>query len=99
MNKRSNIKLKILISLIFSFILACPIAHAETKVSLILEKVVENHKEFTAGMTVPYQREILTKSMAMLEEDIGFDRASGVFFFKGPNFLKVQQDTPRREFV
>jgi outer membrane lipoprotein-sorting protein len=35
----------------------------------------------------------------MLEEDVGFDKASGIFFFKGPNFLKVQQDTPSREYV
>lgn len=83
----------------FSLILACPFVHAETKVSRILEKVVESHKPFTAGMYVPYQREILTRSMAMLEEDIGFDKASGVFFFKAPHFLKVQQDTPQTEYV
>ncbi|MGD9162052.1 MAG: outer membrane lipoprotein carrier protein LolA [Desulfobacteraceae bacterium] len=95
----SNIKLRFLVSLLFFFFLASPAVHAGTKVTRILEKVVENHKQFTAGMSVPYQREILTKSMAMLEDDMGFDKASGVFFFKGPDFLKVQQDTPGREFV
>jgi len=99
MNQRYNIIKRLLISLLFYFMLACPVVHSETKVSQILEKVVENHKQFISGMTVPYQREIITKSMAMLEEDVGLDKASGVFFFKGPNFLKVQQDAPRRELV
>ena len=94
-----NIRIKFLVSLMFSFMLASPLVHAETMVSRILEKVVESHKQFASGMSVPYQREILTKSMAMLEEDIGFDKASGTFFFKGPHFLKVQQDTPAKEFV
>lgn len=94
-----NIKLRFFISLLFFFMLACPVVHAGKKVNQILEKVVENHRQFTAGMSVPYQREILTKSMAILEDDMGGDKASGVFFFKGPNFLKVQQDTPGREYV
>ena len=99
MNNRFNIKLKILVTLQFFVLLTCQSVHAETQVSQILEKVVENHKRFITGMTVPYQREILTKSMAILEDDVGFDKASGVFFFKGPDFLKVQQDIPRKEFV
>lgn len=99
MDQHNNIKLRFVVSLLFSFILVCPVVHAESKVNQILEKVVDNHKPFTEGMSVTYQREILTQSMAMLEDDIGFDKASGVFFFKGPHFLKVQQDTPSREFV
>lgn len=99
MNKRNNIKSRIFVSLLFFFILTAPLVHGETKVSQILEKMVENHKKYTAGMSVPYQREILTKSMAMLDEDMGFDKASGIFFFKGPDFLKVQQDTPGEEYV
>ena len=99
MNKRSDIKIKLLVSLIFSLMLIFSPVYAETKVSQILEKVVENHKKFTAGMSVPYEREILSKSMAMLEEDMGFDKAAGVFFFKEPGFLKVQQDTPKEEYV
>ncbi len=94
-NKKSGV----VISLIIVFILACLPVHAETKVSNILEKVVDAHKKFAAGMTVSYQREILSKSMAMLEEGIGSDMASGAFFFKGPDFLKVQQDVPRIEYV
>ena len=91
--------MKLLVSLLFSFMLACPVVHAETKVSQILEKVLETYKQFSTGMSVPYQREILTKSMAMLHDNMGSDRASGIFYFKGPHFLKVQQDSPREEYV
>ena len=99
MNQCYSTKLRFFISLLFFMLLACPFVNAESKVSQILKDVVENHKQFTEGMSVPYQREILTKSMAILEEDIGLDKASGIFFFKEPNFLKVQQDTPGREYV
>ena len=37
--------------------------------------------------------------MAMLDDDMGFDKASGIFFFKGPHFLKVQQESPGREYI
>ena len=99
MDRGYNKKMRFLKLLLFLFILVCPFVHAETKVSQILEKIVENHKQFATGMSVPYQREILKKSMAMLEGDMGVDKASGIFFFKGPNFLKVQQDTPSVEYV
>ena len=95
----SDNRLKLIIFLMFSFMLTCSVVYGETKVDRILEKVVDSHKRFADGMCVPYQREILSKSMAMLEEDMGLDKAAGTFFFKGPHFLKVQQDTPGKEFV
>ena len=78
--------------------LICPVVHADMKVSDVLEKVVEKYKPFSTGMSVPYEREILTKSMAMLE-GVGIDKASGTFFFKGPDLLKIQQEKPDVEDV
>ncbi len=98
MSNHSNIKLKFFISLIFCFILICPVVHADTKVSDVLEKVVEKYKPFSTGMSVPYEREILTKSMAMLD-GVGLDKASGTFFFRGPDLLKIQQEKPDVEDV
>lgn len=51
------------------------------------------------GLTVPYEREIITKSMALLGEPVKTDLATGHFFFKPPHYLKVQQETPRPETV
>ena len=98
MNHRFNLKIMLFASLLFSFVLICPVVHADTKVSSVLEKVVEKYKQFSAGMSVPYEREILTKSMSMLN-GVGLDKASGLFFFKGPDLLKVQQETPDVEYV
>lgn len=89
-------KLGFPVSLILFLLLVCPVIRADTGVNEVLHKVVENNKQFSKGMTVPYEREILTKSMAMLD-DMGFDKATGVFFFKGPDLLKVRQETPTVE--
>lgn len=101
MKKKYSIKSKYFALLLLTFMVACPDVHAETKtkVTQILEKVVENHKPLIEGMTVPYEREILTKSMAMLGEDAGADKATGIFIFRGPHFLKVEQETPKKEFI
>jgi len=51
------------------------------------------------GLSVPYQREIITKSMAILGDDIKTDIASGTFIFKPPYYLKVLQDLPEEESI
>ncbi|MFC1868067.1 outer membrane lipoprotein carrier protein LolA [Thermodesulfobacteriota bacterium] len=51
------------------------------------------------GLTVAYKREIITKSMAMLDDQMNRDPATGNFFFKPPNYLRVEQETPRPETV
>ena len=51
------------------------------------------------GLTVTYQREIITKSMAMLGDEMRSDIAAGRFLFKPPHYLKVEQDTPGQEIV
>lgn len=98
MNILTNNKLGVFISLFFFSLMPSTVVHGGTEVSQVLKKVVESHKQFTEGMSVSYQREILTKSMAMLDEDPG-DKASGVFFFRGPDFLKMQQETPSKEYI
>jgi outer membrane lipoprotein-sorting protein len=51
------------------------------------------------GLSVPYQREIITKSMAMLGENMKTDIASGTFIFRPPCYLKVVQDLPEEEII
>jgi outer membrane lipoprotein-sorting protein len=79
-------------------VLISPVTVSETKVSQVLEKILEAHRQYSSGMSVPYQREILTRSMAMLDE-MGSDIASGTFFFKEPDMLKVEQKEPVIEYI
>jgi outer membrane lipoprotein-sorting protein len=91
-------KLITVISLILFTVLISPVTGAETKVSQVLDRILETHRPYSAGMSVPYRREILTRSMAMLD-DMGSDIASGTFFFKEPDMLKVEQKEPVIEYV
>jgi outer membrane lipoprotein-sorting protein len=91
-------KLITVISLILFTALIFPVTGAETKGSQVLNKILETHRPYSAGMSVPYQREILTRSMSMLD-DVGSDIASGAFFFREPDMLKVEQKEPVIEYV
>jgi outer membrane lipoprotein-sorting protein len=86
------------ISVILFAALISPAISAETKVKQVLDKMLETHRQYSSGMSVPYQREILTKSVAMLD-DMGSDIATGTFFFREPDMLKVEQKEPTKEYV
>jgi outer membrane lipoprotein-sorting protein len=51
------------------------------------------------GLAVPYEREVITRSMAMLGVQTKKDLASGKIYFRPPHFLRVQQETPKPEVV
>lgn len=65
----------------------------------VLQRIVENHREFSPGLSVSYKREIITRSMALLGDEMKSDIASGVFYFRQPNLLKVHQELPEEEFI
>ena len=71
---------------------------AGEQLSEILEGIRKKHGHLP-GLTVTYKREILTKSMAMLGETMKTDLATGRFYFKPPDFLRVHQKTPKDETV
>ena len=93
----------LLILFIFTFSLLSQVGgnpiYAETSTPDVLEKIVENHRELSQGLSVPYQREILSRSMALLGDEVKSDIASGIFYFKRPHFLKVHQEQPGEEFI
>jgi outer membrane lipoprotein-sorting protein len=64
----------------------------------ILEGVREKYRDIP-GFSVPYRREIITRSMALLGDDVKSDLATGQLHFKPPHYLKVQQESPRKEDV
>jgi len=47
------------------------------------------------GLSVPYEREVITRSMSMLGGQAGGDRASGTIYFKHPYFLRLEQEKPK----
>jgi outer membrane lipoprotein-sorting protein len=51
------------------------------------------------GLSLPYTREIITRSMSMLGDQVKGDLATGKIFFKTPHFLRVEQETPRIEII
>lgn len=93
---------KLVILLIFTFGIFTQLnidVAAETSTEDVLEKIVENHRKYSRGLSVSYQREIISRSMALLEGEIKSDTASGVFYFREPKYLKVHQELPAEEFI
>jgi outer membrane lipoprotein carrier protein len=71
---------------------------ANEQLTKVLEGILGRYADLP-GFSVNYQREIITKSMAMLGDEMKSDIATGSFLFKPPNCLKVAQDTPAKEIV
>jgi outer membrane lipoprotein-sorting protein len=64
----------------------------------ILEGIRNNYGTLS-GFTLKYEREIITKSMAMMGDAVASDPAAGQLHYKPPYFLKVEQQTPNREIL
>ncbi len=71
---------------------------AEDNLAVILDGIQKKYGTLS-GLTVSYRREVLTKTMAMLGDQVKGDLATGQMYFKPPNFLKLEQQTPKQEFV
>jgi outer membrane lipoprotein-sorting protein len=73
-------------------------AVAGDPVSSVVECIRDRYGHLP-GLTVTYEREILTRSMALLGEQVPSDRATGRMHFKPPHDLRVEQEMPNRESV
>jgi outer membrane lipoprotein carrier protein len=51
------------------------------------------------GLQIPYEREIISQSMAMLSKKSKGDLASGQIYFQPPQFLKIDQTKPKPELI
>ena len=88
------------ISIIFIFISlsqSSPVL-ADNRLSETLDGIRKKYGHLP-GLTVTYKREITTKSMAMLGNQIKSDLATGQIHFRPPYLLRIQQETPRPEAV
>ncbi len=89
-----------LITLVFLFPLFNDLrpAGAGEMLAEILEGIKNNYA-YLEGLTVSYERDVVTQSMAMLDEGIKSDLAEGLIHFKPPQFLRIEQQKPRAERV
>jgi outer membrane lipoprotein-sorting protein len=71
---------------------------AQDQLSKILEGVRKNYGDLS-GLTVNYEREIITKSMAMMGDAVKSDLATGQIYFKPPYSLKIEQEKPTHEIL
>jgi outer membrane lipoprotein-sorting protein len=62
----------------------------------ILEGIRNNYGTLS-GLTLRYEREIITKSMALMGDAVRSDPAAGRIHYMPPYFLRVEQETPSRE--
>ncbi len=73
-------------------------ALADGDLTNILEGIRKNYGNLP-GLTLSYNREVITKSMTMLGDQVKGDLATGQMVFKPPYFLKLNQKTPKPETV
>ena len=64
----------------------------------ILEGIRNKHSHLP-GLTVNYTREVITRSMSMLGNQVKGDLATGRIYFSPPYFLRLEQETPQAETI
>ena len=79
------------------FLVHSPVS-AEDALSNILQGIKEHYGQ-TSGLSVPYTRDVMTRSMSMLGAQSKGDLASGIIHFKAPHFLRLDQEMPASEII
>jgi len=74
------------------------LAMAEESLINILEGIQKNYGHIS-GLSVPYSREVITRSMSMLGDQVKGDMASGTIYFKHPYLLRLEQEKPKAETI
>jgi outer membrane lipoprotein-sorting protein len=74
------------------------IAGADDQLSSVIDGIFKRYGALN-GLSVPYKREIITKSMAILGAGTKSETASGTILFRPPNCLEVQQTAPGKEIL
>jgi outer membrane lipoprotein carrier protein len=70
----------------------------DPKLSAVLDGIRKRYG-LVPGLTLTYEREVITKSMAMLGNQVKPEVATGVIYYKPPHSLKFQQETPTKEIL
>ncbi len=83
---------------ILIFFLAGSPALGNEALSKILEGI-RNKYGHLPGLTITYTREVITRSMYMLGNQVKGDLARGQIYFKPPHFMRLEQKTPQAETI
>ncbi|MCP4669312.1 MAG: outer membrane lipoprotein carrier protein LolA [Deltaproteobacteria bacterium] len=81
----------------FMFFLSGP-TFAGDDLSKILEGIRGKYGHLT-GLSMDYTREVITRSMSMLGNQIKGDSAKGRIYFRPPYSMRLEQKTPQRETI
>ncbi len=73
-------------------------AYGDDSLTAVLNGILKRYGDLP-GLAVTYQREIITKSAAILGDEMKTNIATGNFLFKSPHYLKVVQDLPKEEII
>jgi outer membrane lipoprotein-sorting protein len=80
------------------FLICAPPCYGGDQITKILEGIRKNYGTLS-GLTLRYEREIITKSMAMMGDAVKSDPAAGQLHYMPPYFLKVEQKVPNHEIL
>ena len=89
---------KMLLMVPLLILLVHPPVFGEDTLSSILSGIKDRYGS-TSGLSVPYTREVITRSMSMLGTQAQGDLASGIIYFKPPHFLRLDQEKPGPEIL
>jgi outer membrane lipoprotein-sorting protein len=73
-------------------------ARADESLHSILQGI-RKHYGSQPGLAIPYERGITSKTMQMMGDQQKTDLATGRLYFKSPNMLRIEQETPSQELV
>lgn len=90
--------IKRLILFFLMTILLQGVSIADESLTTILEGIQKTYGPLP-GLSVPYTREVVTRSMSMLGAQAKGDTASGKIFFRHPHFLRLEQERPKPETI
>jgi len=62
-------------------------------------KDVQKRYSDVPGLIIPYEREVISKTMNMLGTGMREEIATGKFFLKPPFFFRIEQETPEHELI
>jgi outer membrane lipoprotein-sorting protein len=92
------------VSLIFTLLLGgilvlnTPAARADEQLPSVLDAIFKRYGALK-GLSVPYTRDYMTRSMAMLGKGAKSEKASGTILFRPPDCLDIQQRMPGKENI
>ena len=89
---------KVLIIFLWVFLTPLGPVSAEDRLSGIIDGIRKRYGTLP-GLTVTYNREIITRSMMLLGNQMNRDQATGLIHFRPPYNLRIQQETPKSEAI